>query len=89
MKYFLAVFFILFMAVSVFGFAGMTHTNHDGSVSGGCVTSILDSSVCVDDVLSMVISILFTISDKLFWHKLFSFIAFCADGGNVSIMART
>ena len=55
MKYFLAVFFILFMVVSVFGFAGMTHANHDGSVSGGCITSILDSSVCVNDVLSMVI----------------------------------
>ena len=56
MKYVLAIFFILSLATAVFGFVGMNHSMTDGKMAdGGCVASILDSSVCATDALSMAI----------------------------------
>ncbi|OGI90970.1 hypothetical protein A2911_00345 [Candidatus Nomurabacteria bacterium RIFCSPLOWO2_01_FULL_40_15] len=55
MKYFLIIFFILFLATAVFGFTAMNHGIHDGNVTGGCGIPVLNISICANDIVGMVV----------------------------------
>ena len=57
MRYFLALFLILFLAIAVFGFVGMNHTTamNDGKEAPGCAIPLFSSLVCVNGVIGMAI----------------------------------
>src|SRR3990172_5852865 len=53
MKYVFATFLIVFLAVAVFGFIGMSHGGHN--MERGCVASVLDGSLCASSALGVAI----------------------------------